>query len=330
MTAFHAAVRRTRLQEERGATAVLAGVLMVGLVGFTGLAVDGGATYAKHQELQNGADAAALAAAHECADDEDNCHDAYLQSEAGPYGEANVRADTDTVSTSFDVDLAAQTVTATVTGTRFHWFMPVVGVSESELSPDATATWGSPYRGPSMLPLTISQCEFEGRLGAPELDTVVDIYVPKRGQDAPCSWGSTYPPGGFGWLTNSGCEVTVTVGEWINSSGGTDAPRDCDWSSFINEVVLVPIFDEYAGTGAGGNDGGRYHIARFAAMEVLGIRPSNGNDQYGERCTTDPVPQQNYHQACIRGRFIEYVSTADGYETDPDVDNEVKIVRLID
>jgi Flp pilus assembly protein TadG len=326
MTAFQLTLRQIRLRDERGATAVLAGLLMVGLVGFTGLAVDGGATYAKHQELQNGADAAALAAAQECADDEGNCNNAYLQGEAGPYGEANVRTEKDTVSASFAPDVPAQTVTATVTGSRPHWFLPVVGISESELSPNATATWGSPIRGPSMLPLTFSQCEFEGALGEPVLGTIVDIFMPKNGQEAPCSWGSSYPPGGFGWLTNSGCEVTITVGEWVDGNTGTDEPRDCDWSSFLGDEVLVPIYDDLTGTGSGG----QYHIARFAAMEVLGIRPSNGADsQVGEACTTDPEPKEKYHQICVRGRFIKYRSTADGYDVGGP-ETEVKVIRLID
>ena len=326
MKPYRDGLQQLRAQRERGATAVLAGMLMVGLIGFTGLAVDGGATYAKHQELQNGADAAALAAAQECAEDEDNCYDAYLQSEAAPYGEANVRNDTDTVSTSFDIDLSAQTVTATVTGTKFHWFLPVVGVSDSELSPNATATWGSPISGPAMLPMTFSQCEFEGALGAPVLGTILDIYMPKNGQDAECSWGSDYPPGGFGWLSQAGCEVPVTVGEWVEGDTGVDDPKGCDWASFIGQVVLVPIFDDYDGNGSHG----QFHIDRFAAMEVLGIRPSNGNSsQVGEACTTDPDPREKYHQICVRGMFLEYVSSADGYEPGGP-DTEVSIVRLID
>src|SRR5918996_1648236 len=107
-------VRQFRAQPERGATAVLAGVLMVGLVGFTGLAVDGGGTYAKNQELQNGADAAALAAAQECAENESACNPSSLVTAVGDYGVNNVRNDRDTVSTSFAPDLAEQTVTATV------------------------------------------------------------------------------------------------------------------------------------------------------------------------------------------------------------------------
>lgn len=331
MTAFRDGLRQLRSQGELGVTSVLAGLLMVGLVGFTGLAVDGGATYAKHQELQNGADAAALAAAQECAEIESNseneCSTYLVQVEAvaGQYGEDNVRNDTDTVDTSFDFPEPNQ-VRATVAGTKFHWFMPVVGISESELSADATATWGSPFSGPAMLPLVISQCEFEGKLGEPDLGTIVDIYMPKNGQDADCTWGSDYPPGGFGWLSQDGCEINVTVDEWVDGDTGVDDPKSCDWESFIGQVVLVPIFDDYDGNGSHG----QFHIARFAALEVLGIRPSNGaNTQVGEKCTTDPDPKEKYHQICVRGMFIEYVSTADDYQVGGS-NTEVSVVSLID
>lgn len=331
MTPFRDGLRPLRAQRERGATAVLGGLLMVGLVGFTGLAVDGGGTYAKHQELQNGADAAALAAAQECAKDNPplpavHCSTANLQTEAGPYGEANVRNDKDTVSTSFDIDLAAQTVTATVTGTKFHWFLPVVGVSESELSPDATATWGSPYSGPSMIPLAVSQCTFAESLAAGV--GIVEVFLPKNrsnDDDRECPYGEDYPPGSFGWLADAdGCEVDVTVDDWVSTDTGVNDKPACDWSEFIGEVALIPVFDEDNGTGANGE----VHVSRFAALRVLGIFIHAGNEQYGEPCDgrEDTIYE---HKTCIRGEFIEYVSTADGYDVGGP-DTEVSVISLID
>ena len=329
MKRYNEGLQQLRTQRERGATAVLAGLLMVGLVGFTGLAVDGGATYAKHQELQNGADAAALAAAQECAADEDNCYNDYLQSEVGQYGEDNVRLDKETVDTTFsDIDLSAKTVKATVIGTKFHWFLPVVGVSESELSPDATATWGNPISGPAMLPLAVSQCTFEESLHAGV--GIVEVFIPKnRGNDddRDCDYGEDYPPGSFGWLANAdGCRVQVTVDDWVETDTGLNDKPACDWLEFIGEVVLIPIFDEDIGEGANG----QVHVTGFAALRVLGIFIQTGNEQYGEPCERREETRYE-HQTCLRGEFIEYVSTADGYEPgDPDTDTEVSVIGLID
>lgn len=59
---------RTRtgtLQQQRGATAVLAAIVIVLLVGILGLVIDLGVVYVRKTELQNAADAAALAGARE-------------------------------------------------------------------------------------------------------------------------------------------------------------------------------------------------------------------------------------------------------------------------
>ena len=53
--------------KERGAAAVLVAFSMVVLLGFAALAVDVGAMYAEKTQLQNGADATALAIAGDCA-----------------------------------------------------------------------------------------------------------------------------------------------------------------------------------------------------------------------------------------------------------------------
>jgi len=51
--------------KQRGAVAIITGLAMVVLVGFAGLALDGGRLYLTKTELQNAADACALAAAYE-------------------------------------------------------------------------------------------------------------------------------------------------------------------------------------------------------------------------------------------------------------------------
>jgi Flp pilus assembly protein TadG len=52
---------------ERGATAVMVAILIVCLFGFAALVIDVGALYQERRSLQNGADAAVLAVAEECA-----------------------------------------------------------------------------------------------------------------------------------------------------------------------------------------------------------------------------------------------------------------------
>ena len=56
------------LKDEEGATAVIIGLLMVPLLGFGAIVIDVGLIYWETRQLQNGADAAALAVAQDCVD----------------------------------------------------------------------------------------------------------------------------------------------------------------------------------------------------------------------------------------------------------------------
>jgi Flp pilus assembly protein TadG len=58
-----------RLKDERGAIGVVVALLMIPLMGFAAIAIDVSAMYAERPQLQNGADAAALAIAQDCAVD---------------------------------------------------------------------------------------------------------------------------------------------------------------------------------------------------------------------------------------------------------------------
>ncbi len=55
-----------RERGERGSVAVIVAIAMLALMGFAGLAIDLGGAYSDRQQLQNGADAAALAIARSC------------------------------------------------------------------------------------------------------------------------------------------------------------------------------------------------------------------------------------------------------------------------
>ena len=52
---------------ERGAVSVIVAILMVTLLGFVAIAVDVGNIYSERAQLQNGADASAIALAQKCA-----------------------------------------------------------------------------------------------------------------------------------------------------------------------------------------------------------------------------------------------------------------------
>ena len=63
-------------RDERGATAVLIVLLIIPMLGFGALAFDVSAQHAEKTQLQHGADAAALAIALSCGEDEATCEGA--------------------------------------------------------------------------------------------------------------------------------------------------------------------------------------------------------------------------------------------------------------
>ena len=72
MTARHLRRRSPDRRRQSGAVAVLVGIALVAMVGITGLALDLGKLYVAKSELQNSADACALAAAQELTGANDN------------------------------------------------------------------------------------------------------------------------------------------------------------------------------------------------------------------------------------------------------------------
>ena len=153
-------------------------LLIVPLLGFAAIAVDVGAIYAERQQLQNGADAAALAIAYDCASGLPACGTSQGTAEAmteANYDETNSSRGTPTV------ELGSSQVTVRNAGVQNHWFAPILGEDSTEVSARATAAWGAPGSGAAVLPLAFSWCEFEKQTGGglPSSTTPRTIYFTK-------------------------------------------------------------------------------------------------------------------------------------------------------
>jgi hypothetical protein len=303
-----------RLNDEGGAVAVIMAIAVLGLVGMGALVVDVGQMYYEVRELQNGADAAALAVAQDCAGG--NCG-AYAAT-ATQFTNANANdGSSDAVVQLPGLDGAnSVTVTASTrsaTGDDFltHRLANVLGIPTSTFSRQATAIWGYVGGGPT-IPLTFSECEWDlmtGGLGAAALPTAVQTVVHHTGSGAnECSGpaGQDYP-GGFGWLDTDGsgsCQAQVVMGEVGGDTGsGSPTPAastgctDAFFASLIGETVLMPIYTTIQGTGSNAT----FTIVGFGALEVTGYRVGGGPAQTGG----SPVPCGNPDR-CIAGRFVAY------------------------
>lgn len=324
---------RNRLRHERGASAVLVGLMMVPLLGFAAIAIDVGALYVERAQLQNGADAGALAAAANCA--KSGCGNA--MGVVGPYvnGNANDNASTPTAVTypaPGKVQVSVETLEAGGNAVR-HWFAPMLGFDETTVAAEATAEWGQPVAGKA-LNLAIGQCEFDRAVpqeGAANPVKMVIAWHENTHKDCP----GLNPAGGFGWLDGTNCETVYDLsatGEMTVSAAPGISPK-CDLSTFRNKTILIPIFSQIAGTGTNT----KFTITGFAAFTVTGYKTSPGNpassptvDKTAPYCLDNKGKVDN---SCVflQGYFERYVAIGEYWEMGETTgDYALSVVRLIE
>lgn len=265
-------MRRLKRRRDRGAIAVLVALSMVALLGFTALGVDGGQIWSDRKQLQNGADAGALAIAQACA--------------TGNCGSYNLTADQYAKDNKFDgkasgtakLDTGAGTVTVEAKSTRDLLFAPVIGIPTADIAATATARWRV-ISGGTFLPLTISLCAFYAQVGnvvgTPIADgTPMTIYynTPLTGtasidpKDVCGPDPGSKPPGGFSWIGDSNCSATVSVGVPVPSQTG-NLGKGCTFGGgLVGQTIQFPVFDSIAGTGAGAT----YDVWGIASFVVTG------------------------------------------------------------
>lgn len=340
-----------KLQRERGATAILVALLMVGLVGFAAIAVDIGAAWADKKQLQNGADASALAIAQQCAvgacpASPDVVADSWAKknkvgSTATAYGDV-VRFETGLVRTRAYEDLT-------------HWFAPVIGIEQSRIVAEAQAEWGTP-RTAGGIPLAFNFCTWEALTGGePESEAdakELQIALLETGNQSgapPTSCLAEHPnffvTGGFNWLDTGGtvCSAEMNADSYwqAGSDPGGAPPNGCKNETQLavlrtGEPILVPIFDAFTGTG----QNAQYHIKSFASFIVTAYDFKASGRQWREELGLCQVAVANKTldikaNECpnnwIQGKFLRYVKLADGLKPDPGLQNlGATIVALTD
>ena len=305
--------------DESGAVIVMVALSMVMLFGFLAIVVDFGRVYTERRELQNGADAAALAVARDCASG--GCldgYDPYIIAET--YADANASDDLAWVD-DVTIDFGAQTVkvhTATEDpGGDHHFdmvFAQLIGYDGLTVDAEATVAWGAPD-GLATLPITFSLCEWNNFTAPffpwdewspsslPGEGSLVTLFF--HGDTEVChdSPSGADLPGGFGWLdTPSGtCETEVFTDDWVPDDPGASPSTGCSASvmeNLVGTVVLIPYFDEFVGTGAGAE----YHIAGFGAFYLTGY---NFAGQYKEASLVTGLQVCTGEDRCLEGFLID-------------------------
>jgi Putative Flp pilus-assembly TadE/G-like len=294
--------------------AVVVAICMVVLMDFLAIAVDLGSIYSDKQQLQNGADAGALAIAESCQRDPTKCSDSANNDIADKYAQAN-KLDGQATGTVVRIDRTAGKVTVEARTPELHphqnWFAGVLGkgMSTTDIRAYASATWGYPLRGTTM-PLIFSWCEFFNATGGWKNDGSAlfpkDIATVPLKEKECTNPAHTYTAGGFGWLDATGCRATVWVGQEVGADTGLSGPSSCtdsDWIGLRDNPISVPIFDNYQGSKGSGSKA-MYTVKGVAEFTVEGYCFGNLSQwKWPENCTGD--------SRGIRGYFTKYTILSD-------------------
>lgn len=306
--------RERRARRDRGAVAVFLAISMVAILGFAALGIDVGGIYSDQQQLQNGADAAALAIAQSCQRSSATCTTTVAAATADKYVKANKLDGTATAKVVLDA--AHGTVAVEADTTHVNFFAGILGMPTSALAAKASASWGVPSGGPT-LPLAFSWCAFwnatggwDATTGLPATPTPIVVNVVEHSCTPPAH---NEVPGGFGSLIGTNCVATVLAGGWVMSDTGNNGPNSCaafDWSTVIGKPVLVPIFDDVKGTGSNA----QYKIKGLAAFTITAIC-LGPTAEYPASMPQCPSNKR------IEGTFTSYTDQTGKYLIDPNATN---------
>ncbi|HUR23367.1 MAG TPA: pilus assembly protein TadG-related protein [Acidimicrobiales bacterium] len=267
--------------DERGAIIVLAAVLTIVLVGMAALVIDVGAVLDEKRQLQNGADAAALAVARSCARQE-VCTQATADALSAPLVTANSGQNSAVVTldkANGKVTVVASTGAGAAGVLPFKFGQILTGKQGQRVQATAVVRWGG-IKATSVIPLTISKCEFDL---ATSNNTVFDVPVVVRFKTKAPTCTNTNGsdiPGGFGWVKDNDsnttdCTVTPSAGGTVQDDTGVKGtPNGCQLPALLGKDISLVVYNGVAGTGAGGTYAiygfGNFHLTGFQFASVTG------------------------------------------------------------
>lgn len=210
----------TRLRE-RGAVAILAAITLPVLIGFAGLAIDSGRLYVQKTELQNAADACALAASREltCDPSAGACAASYL-----------VNAENSGLAVAYRnaVDFQGNAISSTQIGADDVRFSTTYGPNSAYVSRSGGASTSSKYAMCITHQTGITPW-FMKVLGIGDQDVTASAIATLRPAQINCAIpiGMCKIPGASTDPFNG-----LTVGQWVTSKLSASATGSFDWIDF--------------------------------------------------------------------------------------------------
>ncbi len=309
--------RRWRAGNDSGSAAVIIAVVLGGgvLLGSAALSVDVGRLYAEHEELQSGAEAAAMAVALNCASPTATSCGTTLPT-ATQYANNNAKDGASAVNVvcgsggglpgcpaqpSGVLSKCSGTVqsgqsyvevrTSTLTSSGSTLLPPafsraIAGYEGSTVHACARAAWGTPGSATS-LAITFSLCEWNALTGSGVTYPTAEFAISLHGRSGDSVGGCDSKndgqsglnlPGGFGWLDSTGsCTASTTVNQTVGGSTGTTMTAECETVLKADISAHTPVLIAVYDTPSGTGSHAYYHVVGYASMMLTGYFWSSSN-----------------------------------------------------
>jgi hypothetical protein len=309
---------------------------IIPLLACAALAGDTGLLYWEKAQLQNGADAGALAVADDCVKFPALCEGRAVALATDTAGDNANDGTSEATIPAITVNSSSGSVTVVASsppgdGVEHPFASVLVPQDATTLQARAIAQWGTPIKGTTEVALTIAECEFDD---LPPQDP--DATNPTRtwllingGSGSPCANGA---PGGFGWLDGVGCQATVAIDATVGGEVGVQPNPNKNGCSAdvlaqkLCETLLIPLYTTTTGSGANAT----FTISRFAAFKLTGVKTGGANsDEYcGGVPLSPPVPAPVGNSKGIQGYFVKYVELGEDFELGTGPSGGLTVIRL--
>jgi Flp pilus assembly protein TadG len=313
------------------------------LLGSGALAVDVGRLHAEREQLQSGADAAALAVARNCVTAPSSCESQDSVADTFASDNANDGASAATVCGTLTglsaCGAAADNLTACIgspptspyaevrTSTELADGATVLppafaaalasGSDGSTVGACARATYGSPTTGTG-LAVTFSTCEWNSFTSGgstywpapPSYPSATSgaekiIYLHGQSKASTCAAGNSGwdKPGGFGYLEADDDCQATVTLGFVRTDTGSSASGDCQDALHEAWAGRQPIYIPVYDGVTGTGSGIEYHVAGFAAFVVTGYKVGGSEQEKSWLSHPAKVPCSGSDR-CISGYFV--------------------------
>jgi hypothetical protein len=327
-------------RDDRGAVGVLVAVLITGgvLLGIGALVIDVGQIYQSRAELQNGADAGALAVAKSCASG--SCNTTLAQPVTTPNTTVLTRNHLGTDQVAVVTCSQSSCPPSPIIGcpkapsggagyvdvlTSAIKLPPVFarllrGNSKypgTDVKACAQAEWGAPSSA-NTIAFTVSACTWDAdtKQGfappppyppnpASSFDQVIQLHTKTSNTGCPTEPSGADAPGNFGWTDDSGnCNVPISGGSYGGNTG-TSVSQDCAdviYNDWLNKtLIFVPVYTIVGGTGTNST----YTLKGFAAFVITGYNLPGAKQHNQGSDWLDKKNDCKGNNVCINGFFTQ-------------------------